>query len=126
VTRTLYVGRNNGLRDRLEASTDGGRTYSPIDLSADTITSLRLVIYDSDPSAPILDRDAKGGEAAEFDLSDGASGVVEWQPGSGVITSEMAGNGLSGHTYHCRWIIVDSASWPQGLVIDAENVQVKP
>jgi len=124
VTRTLYVGRNNGLRDRLEASTDGGRTYSPIDLSADTVTSLRLVIYDSDPSAPILDRDAKGTEATEFDLSDGASGVVEWQPGSGVITSAMAGGG-AGRTYHCRWVIVDSASWPQGLVIEADDVRVE-
>ncbi len=116
---TLYVGRNNGIRNRLEYSKDGGKTYTPFNLSAPTVTSLRLVIYASSPGSPVLDRDAKGDEADEFDLSEGAQGIVEWNPGDGVITPEMAG------TYNSRWILVDTDNWPQGLVIEGESVTIK-
>lgn len=113
MSRTLYVGKNNGIRDILETSTDGGKTYDPIDV--DAATGLLLIIGD-DPDTPDISRDAKGDDSAEFTLS--SDGTAAWTPGSGVVQTADIGSPA------VRWEVANAA-FPQGLIVPADDVAIK-
>ena len=107
--RELFVGKNNELKDKLEVSTDGGVTWSAVDLTA--ATDVVLQIYDT-PSSVLVEVDG----AASFTLD--ALGNVKWQPGASDITAALVG------VHNVRWL-VKTANEPQGVVFEAERVQIK-
>lgn len=107
--RELWTDRNNQLKDKLEYSSDGGATWTAIDLTA--ATGLTLQIYD-DPDDPLLEIDGLG----EFTVD--ASGNATWQPGDDELAAAHVG------THNVRWIVA-TATEPQGVVIEAEPVVIK-
>ena len=113
MSRKLYVGYNNGISDVLEYSDDGGKSKTGYDLTAATFTSLTLQIGTA--GAFVIERDNVT-HASEFDLS--SDGTVVWTPGSGVVAT--ADLGLA---QECRWVLV-TTTYPQGIVIVADNVDV--
>lgn len=109
MTRTLFVGTNNELKDKLETSSDGGATWTAVDLTA--ATDVVLQIYD-DPDSPVIE--ISGTENFTLD----ASGNATWQPGATDIVAADAGK------HDVRWI-VKTAAEPQGVVFEAEPVEIK-
>lgn len=112
MSRKLYVGKNNGIRDVLETSTDGGKTYDGIDLV--DASGLLLIIGD-DPDSPDISRDAKGANSAEFTLS--TDGTAAWTPGSGVVQADDVGSPA------VRWEVANT-DYPQGLVVPGDDVVI--
>jgi hypothetical protein len=96
--RTLFVGKNNELKDKLEVSADGGATYSAVDLTASA--NVILQIYDKAGTTDAL-------------------GNAKWQPGATDITASHLG------IHHVRWIVV-TANEPEGVIFEAdEDVEIK-
>jgi len=110
MVRELFVGRNNELKDTLETSSDGGVTWTAVDLTA--ASDVILQIY-STPSSVL--KEVSG--VANFTLD--ASGNATWQPGASDLTLSHVG------THNVRWIVKTAAD-PQGVVFEAERVQIKP
>lgn len=109
MTRELFVGRNNELKDKLETSSDGGVTWSAVDLTA--ASDVILQIYDT-PSSVLVEVDG----TSSFTLD--ALGNATWQPGASDLTASHVG------IHNVRWI-VKAAADPQGVVFEAERVQIK-
>ncbi|HUT35470.1 MAG TPA: hypothetical protein VNE39_18425 [Planctomycetota bacterium] len=103
--RTLFVGKNNELKDKLEVSADGGTTYTGVDLTA--ATGLKLEIFDV-PTTILIEKDG----LAHFTVD--ALGNAKWQPGAADVTTDHLGI----HKY--RWT-VKTALEPQGVVFDVES-----
>ena len=112
--RNIYVGRNNGVRDRLKASTDGGDSFDAIDLTTGSAV-VTLILYETQPGTPTISRDSAS-YPDEFNLD--SDGYASWTPPAAVVTAAMAGE-----SYHCRWILV-SDTYADGVVIPADDVQV--